>query len=442
MKKTKETNEIVKTVRLNLKLKQCDKNNNSVEPKVINKILENLQKQTRDIKNKTIQYCWEYYIISDDNNNLNHEELKVINIQPYKKLTGYIYNKLKNSNDLYSGNCSQTIISAHDEFKNAEYEIKNGKKSIMNYRDNQPLDICKENIRFEYINNNEIYVCLRLLKKPAIVKNNFSNSEIRFKIVNPDKSSLTIIERCIDKIYKISASKLLYDKKKKKWALNLAYSFTPQKAHDLDENKILGVDLGVVYPICASVYGDLDYFKIPGGEIEKFRKTVQTRKRSLQKQGPFCGEGRIGHGIKTRNKPVYDIEDKIARFRDTTNHKYSRELIKYAVKNNCGVIQMEDLTGITSNANRFLKNWSYYDLQTKIKYKAEEAGIKVINISPEYTSQRCSRCGYIHRDNRKVQSVFICLNCGFKANADYNASQNIGIKDIDKIITKDYNEDK
>ena len=439
--------EITKTVKLYLICEQYDKDGNPVDYKEIYDLLFELQYQTWILKNKTIQYCWEYCVLSSDCYKQNHKKLKVSDVLPYKRLHGYIYDELKNDNDLYSGNCSQTIKNAHDEFKNAEKELSSGKRSIINYKGNQPLDICKENIRFEY-NNKDIYVYLKLLKIPAFVKNNFSNSEIKFKIAKHDNSSQTILERCIDKIYNINASKLLYDTKKKMWALNLAYSFTPQKSPNLDKDKVLGVDLGIVYPICASIYGDLHYFKIDGGEIENFRKKVETRKRSLLKQGPFCGEGRVGHGIKTRNKPVYDIEDKIARFRDTANHKYSRELINYALKNNCGVIHMEDLTGITSNADRFLKNWSYYDLQTKIKYKAEEVGIEVVSVPPANTSRRCSRCGYIDADNRKVQAKFKCLNCGYEANADYNASQNIslagkkGIKDIDKITKKDYNKGK
>ena len=49
-------------------------------------------------------------------------------------------------------------------------------------------------------------------------------------------------------------------------------------------------------------------------------------------------------------------------------------------------------------------------------------------------TQRCSKCGFIHKDNRPTQSKFECLQRGFKENADYNASQNISIRDIDKII--------
>ena len=128
------------------------------------------------------------------------------------------------------------------------------------------------------------------------------------------------------------------------------------------------------------------------------------------------------------------INDKIARFRDTANHKYSRALIEYAVKKNCGIIQMENLTGISDNTDCFLKDWSYYDLQTKIENKAKEMGIKVVYIKAQYTSQRCSRCGYIDVNNRIRQALFKCQNCGYETNADYNASQNIGMYDIENII--------
>ena len=91
-------------------------------------------------------------------------------------------------------------------------------------------------------------------------------------------------------------------------------------------------------------------------------------------QGKYCGKGRRGHGYRTRVKPVMRIGDKIARFKDTINHRYSRYIVDMAVKNNCGVIQMEDLKGISKN-NIFLKNWPYFDLQKKIEYKAKEKGI-------------------------------------------------------------------
>ena len=72
-----------------------------------------------------------------------------------------------------------------------------------------------------------------------------------------------------------------------------------------------------------------------------------------------------------------------------------------------------------------LGNWSFYDLATKIVYKAKEAGIPVIFVDPAYTSQTCHRCGHCERANRKSQSEFECKRCGFACNADFNGSKNI-----------------
>ena len=42
-----------------------------------------------------------------------------------------------------------------------------------------------------------------------------------------------------------------------------------------------------------------------------------------------------------------------------------------------------------------------------------------------YTSQTCSRCGNIDKENRQTQETFVCTKCGFKLNADHNAAINI-----------------
>ncbi|MBP3887951.1 MAG: transposase, partial [Cellulosilyticum sp.] len=42
-----------------------------------------------------------------------------------------------------------------------------------------------------------------------------------------------------------------------------------------------------------------------------------------------------------------------------------------------------------------------------------------------YTSQKCSKCGNVDKENRIDQATFICKECGLKINADYNASLNI-----------------
>lgn len=288
---------MTKVVKLALICEQNDKDNNPIDYKEIYKILFELQRQTREIKNKSIQYCWEYSNFSSDYYKLNHEYPKEKEILSYT-LDGFVNDKFKTGNDLYSGNCSTTVRSACGEFKNSRSDFLKGTKSVINYKGNQPLDLHNKAIRFECIGK-EYYVYLKLLNRPAFKKHNYANTEIRFRVLLYDNSSKTIVERCIDKIYKISASKLIYNEKKKCWMLNLSYSFSNDSEIELDKDKILGVDLGIHYPICASINGERKFFKIDGGEIEHTRRKIEARKKSLLKQGISCGEGRIGHGIKT-----------------------------------------------------------------------------------------------------------------------------------------------
>ena len=57
-------------------------------------------------------------------------------------------------------------------------------------------------------------------------------------------------------------------------------------------------------------------------------------------------------------------------------------------------------------------------------YKLVWRGGQLIAVPPAYTSQTCSVCGHVHRDNRKGE-VFRCLACGHADHADVNAAKNI-----------------
>jgi len=60
-----------------------------------------------------------------------------------------------------------------------------------------------------------------------------------------------------------------------------------------------------------------------------------------------------------------------------------------------------------------------------LEYKLKRNGGKLIKVDPKYTSQKCSSCGHISKENRQTQAQFICTKCHTTLNADYNASVNI-----------------
>ena len=67
-----------------------------------------------------------------------------------------------------------------------------------------------------------------------------------------------------------------------------------------------------------------------------------------------------------------------------------------------------------------------------LEYKLERKGGRLVRVSPKYTSQTCVKCGCVDAHNRPTQSKFKCVKCGYEANADVNAAQNILNKYLNK----------
>ena len=80
---------------------------------------------------------------------------------------------------------------------------------------------------------------------------------------------------------------------------------------------------------------------------------------------------------------------------------------------------------VNKAVRKLIGKWAFYELAQFIQYKAKLYGVPVFFVNPRYTSQTCSNCGYVSKNNRKSQSLFICEKCGFSENADINASFNI-----------------
>ena len=397
--------------------------------------LWNLQRTTREILNRTIQIAFHWDYINREHFAQTGEYLDVKKETGYNSLPGHIYNSLKvQCEDMATANINATIQKAWSKYTTSKNDVLRGEMSLPSYKSDQPLIINKNCVKLSQ-NGPECIAELTLFSN-KYKKATGTSSNVRFAFRLNDNTQRMIAERVLIGEYGLGQCQLVY--RRPKWFFYLTYTFSPIQ-NTLDPQKILGVDLGESVALYASSIGEYGSLKLEGGEITEFANRVEARKRSMQKQAAYCGEGRKGHGAKTRVSDVYKTEEYISNFRDTINHRYSKALIEYAVKHRYGVIQMEDLTGIKSSTDfpKFLRHWTYYDLQTKIKAKAKEHGIEIVLVDPRYTSQRCSKCGHINKDNRKSQSQFICIKCGFKANADFNASQNLSIKGIADIIKKE-----
>lgn len=406
--------------------------------KAFGDIIHSIQNEVRYTKNKTTamynewtNYCLEY-------KKETGTYPKLFDVHGYKIFSGYAYDQLKGkvllSNTSNFTSYIRDAISVYDTHK---VDIIKGLASVSNSNKNQPIDLHNKSIKIEHdITNDSYYVTLSLLSNYGKKEYNLSKGQIKVLIKVADNTSKCIINNCINGIYKISGSQLI--RVKNKLFLNLCYGFE-NKTLDLDRDKIMGIDLGIAVP--AYMAFNFDKYKRVSIKDNRIINTKVRLDKELSEAKKFSTFTSEGHGRNKKMKAYQRFSHKSHNMSQTINHIWSKYIVDQAVSNGCGTIQMEDLSKITSNANRFLKNWTYYDLQQKIEYKAKEKGIDFVKINPYKTSQRCSCCGYIDPDNRPEQSVFICKKCGFKINADFNAARNIATKDIDNIIADEMKRD-
>ncbi|MCV3215559.1 transposase [Plectonema radiosum NIES-515] len=84
---------------------------------------------------------------------------------------------------------------------------------------------------------------------------------------------------------------------------------------------------------------------------------------------------------------------------------------------------------INSKTARSMLTWAHYRFKQKLKHQAVKRNSQVIEVTEEYTSKTCSRCGHIHRKLGGSKS-FKCPECGHKIDRDANGSINIFLKTI------------
>ncbi len=197
-----------------------------------------------------------------------------------------------------------------------------------------------------------------------------------------------------------------------------------QESPTIDTQNIIGIDMGIIKTATISSGEVFD-----GAIIEKVRQKYATLRKNLQK----CG-------TKSSKRHLKKIGAKESRFRKNLNHIVSKFIVEKA-KGTQSSIAIENLKGIKdkvtvrkSQRNKH-HSWSFYQLKEFILYKAKITGILVVEINPKYTSQECFKCGHISRFNRKSQSEFKCEVCGYFANADVNASNNIALRGAKQLAS-------
>lgn len=78
-----------------------------------------------------------------------------------------------------------------------------------------------------------------------------------------------------------------------------------------------------------------------------------------------------------------------------------------------------------SGLNKSIMDQGWFEFRRQLEYKQAWMGGELIAVPPKYTSQRCSMCGHVAKQNRTTQARFECVSCGHSIHADLNAARNI-----------------
>lgn len=204
------------------------------------------------------------------------------------------------------------------------------------------------------------------------------------------------------------------------WYLHIsATKEVPDFTRD-DVTNVVGIDRGLRF--LETVYDSSQKTSfVSGQQIMEKRKKFDSVRAQLQSRG-----------TKSAKRALRRISGRENRWMSDVNHQLSKTLVrKYGTG---ALFVLEDLNDVSTETRNFhtpeqshdLRNWAFYDLETKLTYKAHEAGSEVLKVDAAYTSQRCPRCGQIHKENRDHKMhVYTCDRCGFRTNDDRVGAMNI-----------------
>ena len=102
---------------------------------------------------------------------------------------------------------------------------------------------------------------------------------------------------------------------------------------------------------------------------------------------------------------------------------WDKELLELSKSLQQQSIKFSTNTGMSKQMNRLIGRTYRSVVKAKLTRLEEQYGIQIIAVNPAYTSQECSRCHYVSKENRKTQKDFVCQHCHFSCNADVNAGR-------------------
>ena len=176
----------------------------------------------------------------------------------------------------------------------------------------------------------------------------------------------------------------------------------------------LSIDLGL-NPLIATNNGDLigrQFFDF----LKKMDEKIAKRMAQVQRNG----------GLPGRDNKYREYVRRLREFlKNEINRVLNRVINLY--KPIKIIVERLDFRSpeLSKRMNRFIQNFGKRYVKEKLERMQQLYGIEIVEVNPAYSSQECSSCGYVDRENRKSTQEFECKCCGNKINAQVNGAKNL-----------------
>lgn len=215
------------------------------------------------------------------------------------------------------------------------------------------------------------------------------------------------LDECLTNGNKKAFVQLRLDGKKCVISAIVEYDKAPLRSSDSS----LGLDFGMVSMFTTSdgeQHGLASFAKLKIWDEELLALTKELQEKGIR----FKSNARY---VQLQNRIKSYFKNEICR------------ILNKLAKKNVGVFVVEQLdfraSSLSRKMNRLIRRTYRSFVKAKLARLEEQFGIQIVSVNPAYTSQECSRCHHVSKNNRKSQKQFICEHCHLHCNADVNAGR-------------------